>query len=168
MTHERNRLRTVLRAGAISVLALGTIGTISAVQAHDRFGGWHQTESGRSGFGGHMGERMLNRALGSVEASDEQREDIRAIIGEAREDIRALTADHEDQREQFKELLAAEEIDRSAFELLRQTMLETGDAVSARAMEAFLDAAEVLTPEQRAELLEARERGRSGFGPGRR
>lgn len=171
-SNDRNRFRTFLRAGAISVLTLGAIGTISTVQAHDRFGGGHQTESGRPGFGPMMGERMLDRALGSVDASDEQRAEIQAIIKDAREDIQALTADTEVYRDQFKGLLAADEIDRAEFEILRQTMLETGDAVSARAMEALLDVAELLTPEQRAELLE--RAGRPGprfghrFGPHRR
>lgn len=161
MESERNRFRTFLRAGAISVLTLGAIGTIGAVQAHGTFSGAREMGPG---FGGPMGERMFERALGSVEATDEQREEIRVIVDEAREEIRTMTADLEDHREQFKALLFAEEIDRNAIELLRQTMLETGDAVSARALEALLDAAEILSPEQRAELLEQSQRSGPRFG----
>lgn len=161
MTKERSRFRTLLIAGTVSILSVGAIGAISAVQAQGMFGGAHQSESGRPGFGGQMAERMFDRALGSVEATDDQREEIRVIIEAAREDIRALTADTEVYRDQFKGLLAAEELDRAEFALLRQTMLETGDAVSARAMEALLDAAELLSPEQRTALL---ERG-PGYGP---
>jgi Spy/CpxP family protein refolding chaperone len=105
---------------------------------------------------------MVGHALGAVDATDEQREEIGGIVDEAAAKIRITLSDVNDPEEQFKSLLAAETIDRAAFEALRQQMLETADAVSAQAMEALFDAAEVLTPEQRIQLV---EHGK-GFGPG--
>lgn len=167
MAQERRRFRTVLLAGMVTVLGLGAVGTVGAVQAH----GFFSKIKDSSGFCAPMAEFMVERALGSVDATDEQRKKIRGIMDEAAAKIRIMTSDAKDPREQFRLLLSAETIDRAAFKTLRQQMLKTGDAVSGRAMEAFLDAAEVLTAKQRAELTEQIKNfgpgfGR-GFGPGR-
>ncbi len=159
MAKERNRLRGTLFAGAVAVLGLGLLGTAGAVQANGPF---NPMRAFGPGFGGHFSGYMLDHALEAVEATDEQREEIQGIMDEASEEIRSMMPDVDDRRQQFASLLAAETIDRSVFETLRQETIETGDAVSARVLEAFLDAAEVLTPEQRAEFIEQR----SGFGPG--
>lgn len=158
MAQERSRFRTVLLAGAVTVLGLGAIGTVGAVQAQ----GFFNEVRGGPGFSGPMAGFMVDRALASVDATDEQREEIGAIVEKATADIHTMVSDLDDPKEQFTTLLAAETLDRVAFEALRQQTLETGDAVSIRALEAFLDAADVLTPAQRAELI---EQGK-GFGPG--
>jgi len=152
----KGRVRKYFLAGTVALLGLGAIG---AVQADPMGFRGH-------GFGGPMGGFGIERALRSVDASAEQREQIWTIVDAARTEIRPLVSEMHDRREQVATLLKAETLDRAAFETLRQETIATADAVSARGMAAFLDAAEVLTPEQRAELLEARERGR--FGPGRR
>lgn len=157
MSKERSRFNALFLTGAV-VLGLGAIGTVGAVQAQ----GFFNEMGGDPDFGGHFAGHMLDRALGSVDATDEQRAEIRVIVDEVSTEIRTMTSDLGDPKEQVAALLAAETIDRAAFETLRQQMLETGDEVSARAMEAFLDAAEVLTPEQRVELTERSK----GFGPG--
>lgn len=161
MAQERRSTRTVLLAGVV-VLGLGAIGAVGAVQAGGPFNGmWSHGGMGGPGFGGPMIGSMLDRALGSVDASDAQRAEIRGIVDEASAEIGAMTADADTMKKQVATLLAAETIDRAAFETLRRQALETGDAVSARALEAFLDAAEVLSPDQRTILLERQ----NGFGP---
>lgn len=159
MAQERNRFRTVLLAGVVAVLGLGAIG---AVQAQ----GFFNDMRGGPGFGGQMAGHMLDRALGSVDASDAQRAEIADIMDEAKAQIRAVTDAFEDFGAQARALLAAQTIDRAAFETLRQEALAAGDAMSALAMEAVLDAAEVLTPEQRAGLIENQSRFGHGFGRG--
>ncbi len=159
MAQERSRFGTWLLAGTVVVFGLGAIGV---VQAQGFFEG-----RGGPGFGGPFAGHMLERALGSVDASDAQRETIRGIVDEASAEIRAMTADLDDPRAQFSTLLAAETLDRAAFETLRRQTLETGEAVSVRALEALLDAAEVLTAEQRAELVEQGRGFGPRFGPGR-
>ena len=153
MTQQRSRFGKWLVAGSVAVLGLGAIGSIGAVQAHGVF---HDMK------GGPFAGRMLERALGSVDATAEQRSKIEAIMKEAKAEIRTMTSGLDDSRKQFATLLAAETIDRAAVEALRQQTLKTGNAVSARGLEAFLNAADVLTPEQRAELIKQRK----GFGPG--
>lgn len=166
MAQERSRFRTVLLAGAFTVLGLGAIGTVGAVQAQGFF---HEMRGGPN-FHGPMACFMVEHALKSLDATDEQRADIREIMEDAAAEIRTLIDGVDDPKEQFTTLLSAQTLDRNAFETLRQQMLETGDAVSVRAMEALLDAAEVLTPEQRVELIEngkSFDRGFGGFGPRR-
>lgn len=161
MAQERRRFRRGLIAGAV-VLGLGAIGTVGAVQAHGAFNGMWGGHG--PGFGRPMAGQMVERTLEAVDATEAQRGEIREIVDAARREIRRMVAGLDHPREQFTTLLAAETVDRAAFETLRQQMLEAGDAVSKRAMAAFLDIAEVLTPEQRAELVAQRHGFRPGFG----
>ncbi|MBB4066346.1 Spy/CpxP family protein refolding chaperone [Gellertiella hungarica] len=159
MAKERSRFRVTLLASAVVVGGLGLIGAIGAVQAHGPF---NPMRGFGPGFSGHFASSVLEEALVSVDATDLQREQIRSILDEAGAEIRLRMSEAGTRKQQFASLLAAETIEAAAFESLRQEMLETGDTVSARALEAFLDVAEVLTAEQRAELI----RRRSGFGHG--
>lgn len=154
-----SRSRKLLLAGAVALLGLGAAGAafgpVHAQEAESRAEiGW-----GGGPFGGHP----LDRALRSVEASREQRAQIRTIVGEARSELRPVVWEALDRRDALAALLEAETLDRAAFETLRKETLASLDAASERALKAFLDAAEVLTPAQRAELLE----GGPGFGGGR-
>lgn len=163
MTQQHSPWRTVLIAGVVAIVGLGAVGTIGVAQARGAFHGmWGGGMWGHGpGFGGPMLGSVVDHALGAVDASDAQRADIRGIVDAAGADIGKLTADVDGLREQATTLLRAETLDRAAFEALRQQALTTGDAVSARALEAFLDAAEILAPDQRAKLLEQQH----GFGP---
>jgi periplasmic protein CpxP/Spy len=58
-----------------------------------------------------------------------------------------------------RDLLAQQTVDRTAIEKFRADLMETHDAVSRRLVQAVVDAAEVLTPEQRlriSDMLPAR------------
>ncbi|WP_418459245.1 Spy/CpxP family protein refolding chaperone [Brucella intermedia] len=158
MIKERNRFRVALLASAVVVGGLGLIGTIGAVQAHGPF---NPTRGFGPGFSGHFANSVLEEVLEAVDVTDVQREQIRSILDEASAEIRLRMSEAGARKQQFASLLAAETIEPAAFESLRQEMLKTGDAVSARALEAFLDVAEVLTAEQRVELM----KWRGGFGP---
>jgi len=63
-------------------------------------------------------------------------------------------------RKQIREALAAATIDRAKIESLRQAQLKLHDSASKRLTDAITDAAEVLTPAQRAELAKRMERRR--------
>ena len=105
--------------------------------------------------GPHGGGMMMHgRVLQSVGASSEQQARIHDIMKAAREDVRKLRDGAGDLRAQGAQLLAAPTIDARAAEALRQKRLALHDAVSKRTMQAMLDAAAVLTPEQRAKLAE--------------
>lgn len=92
--------------------------------------------------------------LSRVDASDDQREQIKTIVGNSIEDLFPFVDQHEINREAFVTALSNPTIDREALEQLRKNGLEMADQVSTRLVAAIADAAEVLTPEQRNELIE--------------
>ena len=95
-----------------------------------------------------MGERMLDR----VQATPEQRAQIRKIMESAQADLRAGRESGRAQREKMGELLAKPEIDAAAVEAARQQLVAQHDAASKRVTQALVDAGRVLTPEQREKL----------------
>jgi Spy/CpxP family protein refolding chaperone len=113
------------------------------------FGGGH-------GFGGRMFpgaiERGVGRILGLVDASTEQRQKVRTILESAANDLYPIRQKRMENRRQIAEALAAATIDRAKIETLRTEQVKLADAASKRLTDAMADAAEVLTPAQRAEL----------------
>jgi protein CpxP len=112
------------------------------------------------GHGGHhggphgKGMMLHGRALQSVGANSEQQTRIHDIMKAARDDVRKLREGAGDLRAQGAQLLGAATIDARAVEALRQKRLALHDSVSKRMTQAMLDAAAVLTPEQRTKLAE--------------
>lgn len=114
---------------------------------------------GHGGHGGHGGPHgggmmMHGRMLQSVGATSDQQTRIHDIMKAARDDVRKLHEGAGDLRAQGAQLLAAPTIDARAVEALRVKRLALHDAVSKRMTQAMLDAAAVLTPEQRAKMAE--------------
>lgn len=111
---------------------------------------------GHGGHGGpHGGGMMMHgRVLQSVGASSDQQTRIHDIMKAARDDVRKLHEGAGDLRAQGAQLLAAPTIDARAVEALRVKRMALHDAVSKRMTQAMLDAAAVLTPEQRTKLAE--------------
>ena len=129
------------------------IGLLLATQAE---AGWFRHHRSH---GMHDPDRMAehaNRAvehlLSEVDASDEQQLAAREIVdrtvaafAEVRFDRRALHG-------QVVELLSAESVDREAVENLRAEQLAAADRASRVLTEGLVELAEILTPEQRAQL----------------
>ncbi|WP_052340993.1 Spy/CpxP family protein refolding chaperone [Salinarimonas rosea] len=171
----RSRVSRGLLAAGVAVLGVGAIGAGFAV-AQDApilrhaAGDGPRAETMHARFGeerGRMAEFMewrLERTLDEVDASPEQVERIKAIAEEARGEIVPLMRGFRDTREDLAEILGAQTIDRAAAETLRAERLAAMDAASARGLQALLDAAEVLEPEQRAELVEEMGERRRGWG----
>jgi len=118
-------------------------------------------EGMHAGPGGMLPGRMLKEAG----ASDAQIERIKALFDGQRE---AARADHEKMQalhEQMRAALAAPTVDRAALDALRSQHLALADAQSRRMTGVMADAAEVLTPEQRAKVAKMMaEHGRHGDG----
>jgi Spy/CpxP family protein refolding chaperone len=107
------------------------------------------------GPGGHGGGMMMHgRLLQSVGATADQQTRIHDIMKAAHDDVRKLHEGAGDLRAQGAQLLAAPTIDARAVEALRVKRVALHDAVSKRMTQAMLDAAAVLTPEQRAKMAE--------------
>ena len=129
--------------------------------------GWRGGDHmGGRGFGGMLFpgaiERRVNRVLGLVDASTEQRQKVRQILEAAGNDLYPIRQQRMENRKQIGAALAAATIDRARIEQLRQEQLKLNDTASKRMTDAITDAAEVLTPAQRAELAKRMEQRRRG------
>lgn len=126
---------------------------------------------GHAGPGGRHGQRMggagpammllgpgLDRALDMVQATPEQRADIRRIAGAARDDLRASRQQVRNAsrapRDAFLTAWSADQVDGNALELERQRMAAQRDAAAKRVIKAAVDIGQVLRPEQRRQLAE--------------
>ena len=106
-------------------------------------------------FAEHRVESMLE----DIDASADQETKIWAIIDKTRSELRPVGREFRDTREQVVALLSAPTIDREAVEKLRSERIAAIDEASKKAVSAIVEAAEVLTPEQRTKLVaEMKER----------
>lgn len=149
-------------AGGVAVLALAGIGAAGAMGGGDGMGRQFMEVGMR--HGGHFAGRGLGRALDAVDATAEQEDRIWAIIDDARTELRPMMREFRDTRTAVMDLMAAPTIDRAAAEALRVGRVAAIDEASKKMTAAALEAAEVLTPEQRARLVEHMKERR---GPGR-
>jgi periplasmic protein CpxP/Spy len=136
--------------------ALGGLGLFGAGAASAQ--PWRH---GRSLDPEEMARRLdgrIGRMIGDVGGTPEQKERIVAIAKAALAELRPMREQMRQARRQGLELLAAPVIDRRALEQLRTAQVQSADALSRRMMQAMADAAEVLTPEQRAKVAERMKR----------
>jgi Spy/CpxP family protein refolding chaperone len=91
--------------------------------------------------------------LRGVNATDEQKQQAKRITDRLIDEIGPSIEKHRGFREAVARELAKPEIDREALERLRRDEIALADQASKQAMAAIADLGEVLTPEQRAELV---------------
>ena len=98
---------------------------------------------------------MLDRMLDGLNATDAQRSQIKQIAATAAADMKAqAAAAGRGMRQRGMQIFTAPTVDAAAAEQLRQQMQQQRDAMSKRVMQAMLDIANVLTPDQRAKIGE--------------
>jgi protein CpxP len=154
--------------GGVAIAALAGVGVAGALSQDygrmQRFGmggddsgpGMHMQANFRHGmgfgpgFGGHHLERMLEE----IDATPEQEDKLEAIMDKLHDDVRPIMRGFRDTRDDVAKLLGAATIDREAAEKLRAERVAAVDEASRKLTTALLDAAEVLTAEQRAEMVE--------------
>lgn len=144
----------LLIAGVLIALA----GAFTLAHAQPAGGPGHHMGGPRAGAA--MGAMMSERLLASVDASADQRSRIEAIMKAARDDLRAQRDAGRALHQQMAALLAAPTLDANAVEALRQQMQQQHDQASRRMTQAMLDAAAVLTPQQRAQLAQKMQQRR--------
>jgi periplasmic protein CpxP/Spy len=140
------------------VLAVAGTASIAAL-AHPMGPGMHADDGpGIGGPGGMMQgpERMLDQ----VNATPEQRAQIKQIMQGAAADLKAQRESRVALRDQTMKLLAQPNVDAGAVEAVRQQMLAQHDLSSKRMMQAMVDASRVLTPEQRVKLADGMKQRR--------
>ena len=143
---------TFRRVVAAGLLAAGATLGAAAFAQHGGHGMGGPGLGMMGGGGMFMGRpehmnRMLDRWLDGVNASDAQRAQIKQIALAAATDLRAQRESGRGLRDEGLQLLAAPTIDAAAAESLRQRMLARHDQASRRITQAMLDTANVLTPE---------------------
>jgi Spy/CpxP family protein refolding chaperone len=165
------RLGLVVALAGLAALALAA--ALAATGPAEAFGGhgWRGFRHGHHGPGGlHDPERIGEHAalfLRMVDASDEQQASVQAIVTQAARDLEGVAERHHQNRAALVAAIGGPSVDRAALESLRSNELALADEASRRLASALADAAEVLSPEQRAELVELAERfGRHRHGHG--
>jgi Spy/CpxP family protein refolding chaperone len=156
--NTRPTLRLLVATMAIA-LAGGLVQTVHA--APFGMGGMGHGAHGGPGMGMMGGGPQIERMLDGVNASAEQKAQIKQIMTGAMSDLRAQREAGRALREQAAQLFTQPSVDARAAETLRQQMLAQHDQASKRMLQAMLDASRVLTPEQRKQIAErmAQRRG---------
>ena len=137
-------------AGVLSLPALAQPGTGPGMM-HAR-GAPHE----HAGASGHFSARVLD----AVKATPEQRAQIRQIMDAARKDLQGQREARRELRQEAMRIFSQPNIDAGQAEALRQKRLAQHELVSRRMSQAMLDAARVLTPEQRQQIAQRMERHR--------
>ena len=122
---------------------------------HHMHGGWEQMDPEVMG---KRIEAMTALRLAEIDATTEQKSRIAAIMKAAANDLSPLRGQGRDLRRKSMQLLAAPTIDRAQLEAVRAQQIQLHETASRRMLQARADAAEVLTPEQRAKLAERMQR----------
>ena len=144
--------RKLAIAGVASVVLLGA--GAAAFASGDGPGRGHKF---MRGFIEYRMEKMLEEAG----ANEDQQTKLKNLVNATIDEVRPERSDRREMRDAMVKLLEAPVIDRTAIEALRVQQLAKFDEKSKIVAKAIGDAAEILTPEQRAALIKEMD----DFGP---
>jgi protein CpxP len=139
-------------------IAASLVAIASGALAYAHSGGGHH------GPGGNEQQHLehMQAMLTKIGASDSQKQQIEGILKPAFDDMKAAHDAHSAAFQQFHEVITAPSIDRARLESLRADQIKSLDEASKRLVTAISDAAEVLTPDQRAALAKQIEEHHRG------
>ncbi len=100
----------------------------------------------------HVG-MAVEWALRGVDATEDQKQKARQITDRLIDELAPEIEAHREHHQAMVRELAKPQIDRDALEKLRQQEIALADAASKQAVTAIADLGDVLTPEQRSELI---------------
>ncbi len=159
MSQEATRKRRWRAAAAGGVVLVATAAILLASSLPGlAFGGRHR------GHGPEFVLWKIDRMLGAVDATDDQRDEIEAIVETAMGEIRELRPDRKELQEELRVALTGEEVDRAQLESLRAEHALRMEAISQRIASTIGDVGSVLTQEQRIELADLMEERMHRFG----
>ena len=155
---QRQGPMLVMRLMAVSVFVVAAVAaTVSAhAQGHHgpgMGGGAHGAMTMFDGPPGQIG-RAVDHMLDGLNASAAQRSQVKQIAMAAAADLKAQHEATRGMREKGMQVFTAPSVDAAAAETLRQQMSAQHEQASKRRLQAMLDIAKVLTPEQRAKIGE--------------
>ncbi|MFZ5555307.1 MAG: Spy/CpxP family protein refolding chaperone [Pseudomonadota bacterium] len=151
-------------------LLAGGLGTALASAGFSAFGHGGPYHGGFLRLHGRGGpEAMLERAefasdwiLTKVGASDAQKEQMRTIVGRTVNALAPLRQQHRAHRKAMLEVLAAPSVDTARLGELRRAELQLAGQASQALLDGVADAADVLSPEQRQQVVAMMRRHRGG------
>ena len=147
------------RRGWLGYLAAGLVGAVVGVAGvglgvkHFAHGAWHDEARFE-----RMVDRGVDRMMDRLDATNDQRAEFKRIMLGASGELRDLALEMRGARGEFVSALTARSIDRDKIEAMRAARIAALDEGSQRTVSALADAAETLTPAQRAKLAERFER----------
>lgn len=135
-------------AGLAALGGAGLLGAAAHAQGWGRHGAMDPEE---------MARRMdwrIGRLVKDVGGTPQQKDRLVAIATATLAELRPLREQMRAARKRGMELLAAPTVDRAALEQLRAAQMQAADTRSRKLVQAMIEAAEVLTPEQRAKAAQ--------------
>ena len=152
------RFPRVAALSAAVVLGAGVVATQTFAGGWGGHGGWRHGGFVSAQMTPERAEKRIKKMVRhlaiEVDATLEQQDKMIKIFSSAARDLLPLRAEIKSSRKAAKSLLTQATIDRAAIEAHRSTQIERMEKASKRMATALADAAEVLTPEQRAKLAE--------------
>jgi Spy/CpxP family protein refolding chaperone len=170
---RRSLVREIVAGALLSLLVVGiAVAAAPPAALGALFGKAAPLGSLRHGDWGDNPERarkhaefMTGYVLSEVDATPEQTAQITAIVLGFVQDMQGLRAEHRARHDALLAALSQPEVSRDTLETLRTEELASIDAVSQRLVDAVVNAAGVLTPEQRVKLVELAQEMHGGHGP---
>jgi periplasmic protein CpxP/Spy len=142
---RRRRTKIAAMAAALVAVAAGAL-------AFAHSGGGHHGPAMHKSPDAHL--EHMQMMLTRIGASDAQKSQIEGLLTPALDDMKAVHEAHSAAFKQFHEAISAPSIDRARIESLRAAQVKALDEASKKLVQAFSDAAEVLSAEQRAALMQ--------------
>ena len=144
-------------AALVGLVGGGLAGTALAFGpgGFGHFGGWrghHREGPMDPAHAREHAEHVVGYIAWAVDATPEQKQKLMTIASGVAKDLMPV---HEKMRAahgRMEQILRAPQVDRAAIEAFRAEHIALADDVSKRLAQALADAAEVLTPQQRAKL----------------
>ena len=160
-TKRRPFLKGLLAGGLVGTLLAGGAGALAQHGPHSGFwkAGCYQKHGMRDP--GVMRERadfMVEYTLSRIDATEAQRTQVKSVVQSAIEDLLQLRTEHQTNRSEMIAALIEADVDRAELDRIRTAEIDLMERGSKRIVTALADAADALTPEQRAQLARMAER----------
>jgi protein CpxP len=135
---------------------LGAAVTIGVgAYSHGGPGGWGQADYDTTAVNAiERAEFATDFVLSRVNADESQRQRAKAIVRDTINELFPLKLEHQASRQAFIDALAQPSVNRAALEQIRQSEMQRANTASSRLVQAVADIANVLTLEQRTQLIE--------------
>lgn len=142
----------------VGAVVVGTIGA-SAFAGHGHHAGHRAGHyTGHHGHSRDSVEAHLQRkttwVLRALDTTSEQQAQVETLLSDTLAEVYPLVERHRENRTLWLEELGKPELDPEALETLREQELMLMDSMSVSLVSAFASVAQILTPEQRRELID--------------